>query len=471
MNSIEDDKIMKDFILVIKKNPTTGRLYSDKIEFEKIFDSYIKRLIEKSEDDDYSILDLEDSILNTENPLKKLYDVHHDWYSPKPSDSYNQESYLSRINRETYEEKEEELDTDIKKSNYKDCYKKMQVLKIELFTRIYYLGEAYKKAEADPLVLFYSHGTPGWKDRSFMVNDIFKMDFSSNFGYGWVSYLHSVMTYNDIQIIPYSYLIKYRYAEFSEIRRYTRRYEVDYSSWFDALTFGVEAYNLSVNNPNVFIKKYVFDEVEDMMVGLRELYKSKDKEEYVCELYKKKWTVLKEEVYEVIGEKFQEALKFVESLKQLKFYSTNDVYKSIDSFIDEILTMAIDVKESLKVKKYEFQTIIDQEFIPDLKIKEKTFELYHNETYLPLEQEVKAYEEILSDEEFQKLEEGQKIDYEARKKIKEKINAKFPLWISIEAENDKYEGEVLTVKGQIYNKEKYILKYSDIIGHIESMAA
>ncbi|MFT5619645.1 MAG: hypothetical protein ACI85I_002892, partial [Arenicella sp.] len=275
----------------------------------------------------------------------------------------------------------------------------------------------------------------------------------------------------DIQIIPYSYLIKYRYAEFSEIRRYTRRYEVDYSSWFDALTFGIEAYNLSVNNPNVFIKKYVFDEVEDMMVGLRELYKSKDKEEYVCELYKKKWTVLKEEVYEVIGEKFQEALKFVESLKQLKFYSTNDVYKSIDSFIDEILTMAIDVKESLKVKKYEFQTIIDQEFIPDLKIKEKTFELYHNETYLPLEQEVKAYEEILSDEEFQKLEEGQKIDYEARKKIKEKINAKFPLWISIEAENDKYEGEVLTVKGQIYNKEKYILKYSDIIGHIESMAA
>lgn len=457
MNTIDPKDVLKEFILVIKKDIKTDKLYLDKIEFEKILAPYLSRLNEKSEFDHHSILDLEDSILNTDNGLKNLYDCYHSSYSPFPNSGYSQESYLRRIDKEKYLEtiKSYEDEDDAGRKNYEKSIKNNQVERIALFTLIYYLSEAYKKAEKEPHVVFYSHGTPGWKDRSFMMNDIFKMDFSSNFGYGWSSYFHSILTYNDIKITPYSYLVKYRFANFSEIHRYTRKYSVKYESWCDALTFGIEAYNMSFENPNLFIRKYVFDEVEDMMVGLKDLYNQKDKGKYICNLYKDTWEITDEEVYEVVGEKFHGALNFVESLKKLKLYSTNEVYKDIDSYINEILKMAKDVKDSLKVKKEQFKIIIDQKLTPDLQLKEKEFEKYNTEIFTPLEKEIKTYEQSMYDEELESS------------KIAEKINQKFPLWISVKKDNEIYLGKVQEVKLQISRKEGYIKKYSEVINNIE----
>lgn len=463
MTPIEPNEILREYLLVIKKDAKTNRLYIDKLELDKVLDSYLNRVKEKAELDYNSIVDIEDSILNTENPLKKLYDCYHSSYSPDPSSAYSQEYDFKRIDREKYLESIKSFDDDEKKKDYEKRVKNAQIDRLALFTRIFYLGEAYKKADNEPFVMFYSHGTPGWKDRSFMMNDIFKMDFASNFGYGWSSYFHSILTYNDIQITPYSYLVKYRFAGYSEIHRYTRKYDVKYESWYDALSFSAEAYNLSVDNPNVFIKKYVFDEVKDMMVGLRDLYNQKDKEKYICELYSETWAVTDEEVYEVVGEKFHGALKFVESLKKLKFYSSNDVYRDIDSYINEILNMSKDVKESLKIKKKEFQHLIDQKLTPDLKLKEKEYDKYNNEVYLPLEKEVKIYRQSIESEELTWFE------------IEKKAENRFPLWVTVKKDNAIYLEKVQEVKGQISRKERYIKKYTAVIDEIElyfqSMAA
>lgn len=49
--------------------------------------------------------------------------------------------------------------------------------------------------------------------------------------------------YKDLQLTPYSNYIKYRYAGFSEIIRYTFGYKVEYQSWEKLMIDTINFYN------------------------------------------------------------------------------------------------------------------------------------------------------------------------------------------------------------------------------------
>lgn len=127
-------------------------------------------------------------------------------------------------------------------------------------------------------VRMYSTDQIGWKDFEYKVNDDITVYIKTNFGYGSASYFFCNLKYKDINILPYSWLVKYYYVEMMDFVRYTRRYSPTRISWNEVFDFTVLTANMAKHEPEKFIKEWIVNEVEEMMKGMR-LYMSKpDKE-------------------------------------------------------------------------------------------------------------------------------------------------------------------------------------------------
>ena len=127
-------------------------------------------------------------------------------------------------------------------------------------------------------VRMYSTDQIGWKDFEYKVNNDITVYIKTNFGYGSASYFFCNLKYKDINILPYSWLVKYYYVEMMDFIRYTRRYSPTRTSWNEVFDFAVLTANMAKHEPERFIKEWIVNEVEEMMKGMR-LYMSKpDKE-------------------------------------------------------------------------------------------------------------------------------------------------------------------------------------------------
>lgn len=127
-------------------------------------------------------------------------------------------------------------------------------------------------------VRMYSTDQIGWKDFEYKVNDDITVYIKTNFGYGSASYFFCNLKYKDINILPYSWLVKYYYVEMMDFVRYTRRYSPTRISWNEVFDFTVLTANMAKHEPEKFIKEWIVNEIEEMMKGMR-LYMSKpDKE-------------------------------------------------------------------------------------------------------------------------------------------------------------------------------------------------
>lgn len=138
----------------------------------------------------------------------------------------------------------------------------------------YLLEKTYPKAQQDinkGLIVTYSHRKTGRNKVNFKAGNDFSFKFETNFGYGSSSYFFLLMTYKDIEIIPYSEWITYRFAGFAENIYYSEEFYIDNSSWLNAMEYTKEAYNLSITKPNDFISRYIIGECEKMVIGLEDI--------------------------------------------------------------------------------------------------------------------------------------------------------------------------------------------------------
>lgn len=111
----------------------------------------------------------------------------------------------------------------------------------------------------------------GWTYYSYTINQDIKIELRSNFGYGTSSYFFVNLSYKGIDILPYSYMVRYFKANMADFIRYTRNYEVERSSWKFALSFVAETSNFAICQPENFVSKWIINEVDDMMSGLNRL--------------------------------------------------------------------------------------------------------------------------------------------------------------------------------------------------------
>lgn len=208
-----------------------------------------------------------------------------------------------------------------------------------------------KELEHDKNVKMLTVGKIGWTGLSYQINDDIQFKIYTNFGFGWSSYFHINLTYKGIDILPYSYFVKYYYADQLDIRRYTRRYDVDENCWDYAFLFVEEIANKAINDKEHFVKMYVMNEVQEMISGLRNIlayprqyfdtriaHKNDQNESHYLGIRnmnsadKRLYAAYPNEVIKVFqAEKIAGSLDFLEKLSELK-----PIYSQVQDVIDEI---------------------------------------------------------------------------------------------------------------------------------------
>jgi hypothetical protein len=188
----------------------------------------------------------------------------------------------------------------------------------------------------------YSHCLVGWKTFKFNINIDLNFEAITNFGYGNSSYFYGKIIFKELQIIPYSDWIVYEKANLHEIINYTRKYEVNYKSWYDLFSFFIEVNNEIKKSESMFINKYIIKECEKMIEGLKMINKSNSFIFVTSERINLNKNKVGHELIEFRGEKISGALDFIKEIEIFSNYIDANRYKN------EIEKLNIEIKSILK---------------------------------------------------------------------------------------------------------------------------
>lgn len=208
-------------------------------------------------------------------------------------------------------------------------------------------------------VRMYSTEQKGWKEFKYKVNEDITIYMKTNFGYGNASYFFCNLKYKDINILPYSAIVEYYYVQWTDLIRFTRQYEEDRESWKQVFDFVVETANLAKIAPEQFIKKWILNELDEMLEGLKtivtspkkavENYIKKQKKTIEMGYYKlvrncstrdiQEYEVLpNEKIMAIKAEKITGSLLLLDNLRRLE-----DISTAVNEYISKIERMNRDI--------------------------------------------------------------------------------------------------------------------------------
>lgn len=124
------------------------------------------------------------------------------------------------------------------------------------------------RLEQNSSVKMFSMENIGWNRFTYRVNDDINVSLKTNFGFGSAAYFLLAVQYKGLDILPYSYIVKYYKARMIDIVRCTRSYSPCRESWSASFDFLSDFVNNSVADPEEFVKSYIMHEVTEMMQGL-----------------------------------------------------------------------------------------------------------------------------------------------------------------------------------------------------------
>ena len=120
----------------------------------------------------------------------------------------------------------------------------------------------------DNSIKMFSKENIGWSHFIHQVNDDIKVALRTNFGYGSSAYFLLAVQYKGLDILPYSYIVKYYKAGMADIVRCTRSYSPCRESWVASFDFLSDFVNNCIADPANFVETYIITEVVEMMQGL-----------------------------------------------------------------------------------------------------------------------------------------------------------------------------------------------------------
>lgn len=166
--------------------------------------------------------------------------------------------FLNKV-EETTEKDIEKFIKEKKERYYKDCIR---------YIDAYNYKAKLSLCEADSGNVMYSKESIGWNSYEYKVNEDVRIYVNTNFGYGYSSYFTLGLKYKGIDILPYSYVVNYFYADMRDIIRCTRNYDTSAGSWNLAFDFVEENANLAAKDPEKFCAKFLKNEINAMLAGL-----------------------------------------------------------------------------------------------------------------------------------------------------------------------------------------------------------
>ena len=207
-----------------------------------------------------------------------------DEYKKKLKDQelyYSSDKYLLNYCDERHELNKLKKESDIKfKERVKELvHKKMldyvkslrESFSCHRFIYAYRYNSVLEEIKKECNVKMWSTDQIGWKKFEYIINNDITIYISSNFGYGSASYFYCNLKYKDIYILPYTDIVKYYYVQMTDFIRYTRTYELERDSWLEVFGFVVDIVNMAKYETERFIKVWIVNEVQEMMIGIREI--------------------------------------------------------------------------------------------------------------------------------------------------------------------------------------------------------
>lgn len=141
---------------------------------------------------------------------------------------------------------------------------------------LFALREAKLHERLGGSVRMFTTDTIGWTTYTYKINEDVTIRLGSNFAYGRSAYFQLSLFYKEIEIVPFSYYVRYRYANARSLMQYTRSYVPQRESWVEALEYVVACANSAIADSKKFVREYVWNEVEQMMEGLRKCLSAKE---------------------------------------------------------------------------------------------------------------------------------------------------------------------------------------------------
>ena len=182
------------------------------------------------------------------------------------------------------------------------------------WSHAYSLKRAYETCRLDKDILIFSHRMMGWSNPVFNITKNLSVEIKTNFGFGRSSYFISVVKFKNFKITPFSHWVLYRYAQFYEIIQYSSLHKVQNESWHEAIEFVKDASNLSMKNENMFIEKYIIDELDKMLDGLNEIMNYKNFYLYNERNIRNWFRLSGHDLVNFRAEKISGSLDFIESI-------------------------------------------------------------------------------------------------------------------------------------------------------------
>ena len=326
-----------------------------------------------------------------------------------------------------------------------------------LWTSAYNIEKTYRKCFDNKSILTFSHRMNGWSNPEYKLSKNFTLEIKTNFGYGGSSYFYIKLKYKNIEITPFSEWVDYEIAKFSEIIRYTKSFSykvfkgiydgkrvykqiIKNSNWEDAIEFTKIACNISLKNEADFIKKYIINECDRMIIGLENIFSVNNftfKDEY-----DKHYEISKtgHQLMEFRGEKLSGALDFINKILEFNEITEIQVFIiNIEKYNRKIQPLLVEELEHINLNL----DLLNSEIII---LKPEYLELEkENQNYIRYKNEIKKqlvdYNE-LNIEDF---------DFEKFNKI---FLDKFPNYIKFKKNFDDISKKYRTLTENIYNLTK-----------------
>lgn len=249
-------------------------------------------------------------IILTREKYKEKITKREAWYrSEEFLTSYYEEKIDFKLlkmksSEEDYNEKIEEL---VKEAiwKYKNDLREGFCCQYFIFAHNY--NTKLREIENEENVKMFSTDQIGWKEFRYKVNSDITIYIKTNFGYGSASYFFCNLKYKGINILPYTWIVKYYYVEMMDFVRYTRMYRPSRTSWNDVFEFVVHTANMAKHEPEIFIKEWIVNEIEEMMKGVRLILSCPEKELKVFLDVNRKTNLY--EVNEVAGYVFKDIIR------------------------------------------------------------------------------------------------------------------------------------------------------------------
>jgi hypothetical protein len=365
-------------LVVLKKYPHEKGVSIDYIPFANPMRSLLDRAYKKCSDE-LSHKEYPNEILDSDQNLRNIFLIDYDFCSQLERPFQE----LGDLSDYRYEYDSDLSPKEIKKQVLKD--KKDLMYELKLRDKAYALKLAYEKAKDDSNIVSMSHRRIGWTDAPFSTTKNLDVQFKTNFGYGKSSYFYAKLRFKEIDIIPFSEWVIYRYINYRQIMHYSQSYNnLENEDWITAMEYVRDAINLCEEDELKFIEKYIVTECQWLIKGLKDICNV----EKPIDKYSKEMIEIRARM-DYKGEKLSGSLNFISSIAEYEsITSVNKFINDLEQLCEDELPILLrdhgeiiddlnKANKSLTIEKPKYEKIQDKyggirkKFLPLEKLHER----------------------------------------------------------------------------------------------------